>query len=97
MAIERKKVKLKEIPKVEPKKREKPMPELNPISEPETVQEQKKPRAKPSQNKYIRLALDAKIEERKEFSDKVKNGELSLAYYATDGDKGYHYYLVINK
>lgn len=55
--------------------------------------------AKPkrSENKYVRIALDAKPEEKKEFSEKVQKGELKLACYAIDGDKGYHYYLVIKK
>jgi hypothetical protein len=55
------------------------------------------PKTKKSENKYVRIALDAKQEERNEFSQKVNNGELKYAYYATDNDKGYHYYLVIKK
>jgi hypothetical protein len=54
-------------------------------------------KVKRSENKYVRLAYDAKPEEKKEFSDKVQKGELKLACYAIDSDKGYYYYLVIKK
>lgn len=109
MSGERKKATLKPITKLEPKKRdslpEKPKEVVKKVLEVKkaepiiTVEEPKevKQRAKPSENKYIRLAIDAKGEERKVFSDKVKNGEIKLAHYATDGDKGYHYYLVFKK
>ena len=59
------------------------------------VEVKTEPRAKRSENKYIRLGMDAKMEERKAFSERVQKGELKLAYYATDSDVGYHYYLVI--
>jgi hypothetical protein len=68
--------------------------------EPIVVEEEPKEvkqRAKPSENKYIRLVTDANAEERKEVSDKVKNGEVKWAFYGTEGDKGYHYYLVFKK
>jgi glycerophosphoryl diester phosphodiesterase len=61
------------------------------------VEEQTEAKVKRSENKYVKVALDAKAEERNEFVQKVKNGELKYAYYATDNDKGYHYYLVIKK
>ena len=54
-------------------------------------------KVKRAENKYIRIALDAKAEERSEFSAKVKSGEIKYAYYATDNDKGYHYYIVLKK
>jgi hypothetical protein len=54
-------------------------------------------KVKRAENKYVRVALDAKAEERNQFTAKVKNGELKYAYYATDSDKGYHYYLVLKK
>ncbi len=72
--------------KVEPKK-----PVVKEIPKPE------EPKPKKSENKYVRLALDAKGDERNEIVEKVKRGELKLAFYATDNDKGYHYYLVIKK
>lgn len=121
MSIERKKVELKPINKLEPKKRI-PLPEkviddipteviiqkkfiknVKPSSKQETKnvigdeQKEVKQRAKPSDNKYVRLCMEANSEERKEFSDKVKNGELKLAFYAIESDKGYHYYLVLKK
>ena len=54
-------------------------------------------KVKRAENKYVRIALDAKPEERVEFTSKVKSGELKYAYYATDSDKGYHYYIVLKK
>lgn len=54
-----------------------------------------KPKTKPSLDKYIRLAEDAILDERKLINDRVNKGELSFAYYAIDSDKGYHYYLII--
>lgn len=101
MAQERKKAEPKPVVKAEPKKREtKPVAKTEPKKEVKVetkVEEPTEPKAKRSENKYVRIALDAKAEERNEFSQKVKNGELKYAYYATDNDKGYHYYLVIKK
>lgn len=54
-------------------------------------------KVKRSENKYVRIAYDAKPEEKKDFNDKVQKGELKLACYAIDGDKGYYYYLVNKK
>lgn len=71
-----------------------------PIVDPKILlntEEKSETRAKRAENKYVRIALDAKGEERNEFSTKVKNGELKFAYYATDNDKGYHYYIVLKK
>jgi hypothetical protein len=111
MSAERKKVDPKPINKVEPKKRVEPkqVEKPTPKKREETVEQttpkkmvipsktSDEPKTKKSENKYVRIALDAKQEERNEFSQKVKNGELKYAYYATDNDKGYHYYLVIKK
>jgi hypothetical protein len=44
--------------------------------------------------KTLRVASNADIEERKHISDRVQKGELSLAYYAVDGDNSYHYYYI---
>lgn len=105
MTQERKKAAPKPVIKAEPKKRE-PKPIVETVKpEPKKVVKQEievevkteEPKAKRSENKYVRVALDAKAEERNEFTQKVKNGELKYAYYATDNDKGYHYYLVIKK
>lgn len=45
--------------------------------------------------KYIRIPTDADIEKFKEMSQRIQNGSIQWAYYAIDGDKGYHYYLVL--
>lgn len=100
MAEERKKVDRKPVLKVQPKKRDEPIsipkqivkvpeePKTNEVKVPET-------KVKRAENKYVRIALNAKMEERKVFSEKVQKGELKLAYYTTENDIGYHYYLVI--
>lgn len=44
---------------------------------------------------YIRIPSDADIEKFKEMSQRIQNGSLQWAYFAIDGDKGYHYYLVL--
>jgi len=101
MAQERKKTEPKPIVKTEPKKRvSEPVAKETPKKEVKVQQKVEEPvesKTKRSENKYVRIALDAKAEERNEFSQKVKNGELKYAFYATDNDKGYHYYLVIKK
>lgn len=48
-----------------------------------------------SDAKYIRISTDADIEEFKEMSQRIQNRSIQWAYYAIDGDKGYHYYLVL--
>jgi hypothetical protein len=96
MSGERKKVQQKPIPKIEPKKRV--QDSVADVKKTEPKKEEK-PEVKPkkSEDKYVRVALDAKADERNEFTTRVKNGELKYAYYATDNDKGYHYYLVLKK
>ena len=96
------KVELKKRPQVETKVKVEPKTKV--VAKVETkkvaeipTNETTEPKAKRSENKYVRIALDAKAEEKKKFSEKVQKGELKLACYAIDGDKGYHYYLVIKK
>lgn len=102
MSEERKKVQPKPVAKVEPKKRVEPkvlVKEVKPV-EPKLefdTNDTTEVKVKRAENKYIRIALDAKPEERNEFSAKVKSGEIKYAYYATDNDKGYHYYIVLKK
>jgi microcompartment protein CcmL/EutN len=54
----------------------------------------KEERKRKSEFKTLRVASNADIEERKHISDRVQKGELSLAYYAVDGDNSYHYYFI---
>ena len=93
MGNERKKAELKPVIKpVVPKKREV-------IEEPEkketvtSINKEEKKR-KSDSFKTIRIALNADIEERKHISERVQKGELTLAYYAIDGENSYHYYFV---
>jgi hypothetical protein len=109
MSEERKKAAPKPVAKVEPKKRVKPTPKVEPKVVAEVKAKPVEPKivldtndttevkVKRAENKYVRIALDAKPEERVEFTSKVKSGELKYAYYATDNDKGYHYYIVLKK
>lgn len=105
---ERKKVERKEIAKVEPKKRvePKPVPKVEPKKrvEPKPVtqkivlppaSEPVEPKIKRYEYKYLKLALNAPQEERRAFGERVQKGELKIAYYAAEGDTGYHYYIVI--
>ena len=87
MAKERKKVEKKPVKKVAPKKRPEPQPE---------PPKQRKPKSKPSDDKYIRIPTTASQEEFKVIGDRVQRGELKWAYYAGEGDKGAHYYIVLN-
>lgn len=82
MSNERKRPEKKEIPKPVPKKR----PEL-PV--------EIKQKVKISDDKYIRLASDSNQYEFKSISERIHMGELKWAYFATDGSKSYHYYLII--
>ncbi len=85
--------KKREIPKLEPKKREVPiaLPVIEAAPEVKETPKETKPKRV---DKYIRIAQDASMEERKQFAGRVEKGEITLAYYAIDNDKGYHYYIV---
>jgi len=95
MSIERKKAQPKPIVKTEPKKRG--LSEEKLIVAKELIKLEEVVKVKKSENKYERICTEAKAEERTKFYEKVKNDELKYAFYATDGDKGYHHYLVIKK
>ena len=95
MSTERKKAELKPIVKLEPKQRVNPKSEPSP--KPIEIVEEEKPKVKRAENKYVRISLDAKQDERADIINKVKKGDLRYAYYATDNDNGYHYYLVLKK
>lgn len=103
MSTERKKAELKPIVKLEPKQRVNPKSEplLKPIAKvvdkPIEVVEEEKPKVKRAENKYVRISLDAKQDERADIINKVKKGDLRYAYYATDNDNGYHYYQILKK
>jgi hypothetical protein len=85
--------KKREVLKLEPKKREVPipLPVIEPIVEVKEVPKETKPKRV---DKYIRIAHDASMDERKQFASRVEKGEITLVYYAIDNDKGYHYYIV---
>lgn len=98
MSQEKKKIERVVPPRPEPKKREvKVDVPIVVKEEPKVEPEVKKTKAK-AVDKYLRFSF-------KELSDsnnmhtinrRVLAGEIKLAYYATDNDIGYHYYLIIN-
>lgn len=51
----------------------------------------------PEENNYERLKVEGDSIKRKEFEQKVKDGELKWAFCAIDNDKLYHYYLKAKK
>ena len=79
--------------KIEPKKREVPI-QLPVIEAAPEVKEAPKETKPKRVEKYIRIAQDATMEEKKQIGGRVEKGEITLAYYALDNDKGYHYYIV---
>jgi len=110
MSIERKKAQPKPIVKSEPKKRvvaeetpivvEETKPKVvakQPIKPEVKTEAEETVKVKKAENKYERIFVEAKAEEKAKIAERVKNGELKYAFYATDGDKGYHHYLVIKK
>lgn len=92
MAKERKKATIKPTVKpVVPKKRDTvETPKVKEVAETITKEEKKRK----TDFKTIRIAANADIEERKHIAERVQKGELTLAYYAVDGDNSYHYYFV---
>lgn len=95
-----------EIPKVEPKKKVevvKVEPERKrvsgeiPIAEAPKVEP--KPRAKVSPDKYIRFSFEDMRDDNviNSINKQTISGDIKYAYYATDNDIGYHYYIVIKK
>lgn len=94
MENERKKAIVKPAVKpIVPKKREIAEEPEKKVEKPvEVISKEEKKRK--TDFKTIRIASNADIEERKHISDRVQKGELTLAYYAVDGDNSYHYYYV---
>jgi preprotein translocase subunit SecD len=94
-----------EVTKVEPKKKVevKVEPERKrvsgeiPIAEAPKVET--KPRAKTSPDKYIRFSFEDLRDDNtvNSINRQIINGDIKYAYYATDNDIGYHYYIVIKK
>jgi hypothetical protein len=58
-----------------------------------------KPRAKVSPDKYIRFSFEEMRDDNviNSINKQTINGDIKYAYYATDNDIGYHYYIVIKK
>lgn len=93
--IETKKRVVKAEVKKEPSKIE--VKEVEVISE-DLVVENKRPRVK-NPDKYIRFSFN-ELSENNTISTvnrRVISGEIKYAYYATDNDIGYHYYIILKK
>jgi len=96
MSNERKKVIKKTVSKPKPKKRIEAPNKKKKSPKIEKVVEKPKKRKDKVEDKYVRVSTKAQIEELRLISERVQKGELKWAYYAADGDKGYHYYIVLN-
>ena len=110
MSEERKKAQAKPVSKVVPKKRDvepqKVITEVKPehskvITEVKKIEininEVEDIKTKRAENKYIKLAVEAKQDERFQFTSRVKSGEIKFAYVSLEGDKYYHYYQLLKK
>ena len=64
------------------------------INEDLVMPEVKRTRTKASDDKYIRFSEKNYGESAKIISDRLQKGEIKYAYYAIDGDEGYHYFLI---
>jgi hypothetical protein len=89
-----------EVPKVEPEVKKPERKRVSgeiPIAEAPKVEP--KPRAKVSPDKYIRFSFEDMRDDNviNSINKQVINGDIKYAYYATDNDIGYHYYIVIKK
>jgi hypothetical protein len=87
----------KRIPKVEVKK-ETPKIEVEEDISDNLGIETKKTRVK-NPDKYIRFSFEelSNNENISTINRRVLNGEIKYAYYATDNDIGYHYYIIVKK
>lgn len=105
MSLERKKADKKPINTVVPKKRQTENPkeekkQTNKVSNDKEYSSLpkfiKQSTSEPKDNlKFIRVSLDADMEERKKISDRIAKNEIKWQFFAIDGNKSYHYYLVI--
>lgn len=102
MKEERKKVEKNLVGSITPKKREEPIESIVkeiPTESKTSVKSKTEPKQEPETPKtvlkFVKVCDGSKQEERKEIGDKVMRGELKWHYYAIDGDKGCHYYLIL--
>ena len=97
MEKNRKKVEKKPVNFVGPKKRVEPKTVSKGVAKkrPEPIPEPPKVKKPKVEDKYVRIADDAKQDEFKVIGDRVQAGELKWAYYALDTNKGYHHYIVL--
>lgn len=45
--------------------------------------------------KFIKVAINADKEKRKEISEKIYKKEVKLSHFTIDGDNSYHYYQIL--
>jgi len=94
MSTERKRVELKPIPKAVPKKREGSDKPIDIIPVPIVAPKEPKSKKVP-EPKYIKLSTNNNQQEFKEIGDRVMKNEVVWSYYCIEGEKGYHFYLVL--
>ena len=46
-------------------------------------------------SEFVRLPSNAKREDFRAMGERIRSGEIQWAYYAVDGNIGYHYYLIL--
>jgi hypothetical protein len=90
---ERKRIEKKSVVEIKPKVRGKNDITPKKVIVKDTTPQPKKPRVRLSEDKFIRVSLDSKPEERKDIGERIQRGELVWGYYGVDNDKGYIYYL----
>jgi hypothetical protein len=109
MSQERKKIERVLPPKPEAKKRvgqevghnvqvEKPETKVEEVISDDLVVETKKTRVK-NPDKYVRFSFEelSNTNNISTINRRVISGEIKYAYYATDNDIGYHYYIINKK
>jgi len=100
MSEERKKIVLKPIGVITPKKRVEN--KVVPIKKDDTVKDNPEVikdvvETTKSTLKFVKVYDGTKQEQRKEIGDRVMKGELKWHHYIFDGDKGCHNYLILKK
>jgi len=102
----KKRIKPKSIPKLEPKKREtnilKDGKKIDTTSISHkiilpSIEDEIETKQKKSEYKYLKLALNAPQNERRVLGERLQKGEIKITHYAVDGNNGYTYYIELKK
>jgi hypothetical protein len=85
--VEKPKTKAKLVIKSEIKEEDLINPEI-------AMDEYKRARAKPNNDKYVKYASSEYLKNKLIISEKIQKNEMKFAYFAIDGDEFYHYYIL---